>query len=136
MEIEQAIRVARLHELLKWGTRKALEEDGGHKSSECYMQVGLCLPALFDDDQSTYWQVHCYSYVLGPDGRNYAWRGRTFDEAIGKAEEAINKWCFPYQMAEMERAMGMHDRDEIDDDLQGDGSSRSSSVAMDDEIAF
>ena len=105
MDFDTAFRAARLQELVKWGTREAMKEDGHHKSSEAYMEIGYCLPGMFSDEQAPYWQVQIYSYVLGPN-RMHSWTGKTLDAAMALAESAVDDWVEQYRLKAFERDMG------------------------------
>ena len=109
IDFDKAVRVARLQELVKWGTSEAMKEDGHHKSSEAYMEVGYCLPGMFSDDQTPYWKIVIYSYVLGPS-RMHEWTGKSLEAALVLAEDAVGKWTENYRhrafMRDMEKMMG------------------------------
>lgn len=105
IDFDCSFRVARLQELVKWGTLEALKEDGHHKSSEAYMEVGYCLPGMFSDDQHPYWQVTIYSYVLGPDRMHSSWTGKSLDAALALAEAAVNEWTSEYKFKAFARDM-------------------------------
>lgn len=104
MDFDTAFRAARLQELVKWGTLEAMKEDGNHKSSEAYMEIGYCLPGMFSDDNHPYWQVQIYSYVLGPN-RMHSWTGKTLDAALALAEAAVENWTMEYKMKAFDRDM-------------------------------
>lgn len=104
MSFDEAARVVRLRERVIWATREALKADGLHKSSEAHTSVSFNLPSMFDDDKSHYWGVEIYSYVIGPS-RNHSWFGKTLAEALAKAEAAVDKWCFRYEMQAFERSV-------------------------------
>lgn len=104
ISFDEAFRAARLQELVKWGTLEAMKEDGHHKSSEAYMEIGYCLPGMFSNDDRPYWQVQIYSYVLGPS-RMHSWTGKTLDAALALAEAEVEKWTQEYKFKAMERDM-------------------------------
>lgn len=104
MDFDGAFRAARLQELVKWGTLEAMKEDGHHKSSEAYMEIGYCLPGMFSNNEQPYWQVQIYSYVLGPN-RVHSWTASTLDGALAKAEEAVGEWTQEYKFKAMTRDM-------------------------------
>lgn len=118
MDFDTAVRIARLQELVKWGTREAMKEDGHHKSSEAYMEIGYCLPGMFADDERPYWQVQIYSYVLGPH-RMHSWTGKTLDSALTLAEAAVDKWTEEYRHRAFERDMAklMGEERDIEDQI-------------------
>lgn len=104
MSFDEAFRTARLQERVKWGTLEAMKEDGHHKSSEAYMEIGYCLPGMFSNDNAPYWQVQIYSYVLGPN-RVHSWTSSSLDGALAKAEEAVDEWVKDYEFKAMTRDM-------------------------------
>lgn len=118
LNFDEAFRVARLQELVKWGTHEAMKEDGHHKSSEAYMEIGYCLPPMFSDDQHPYWQVQIYSYVLGPN-RMHSWTGKTLDAAMALAEAAVDEWTREYKMRAFDRDMNnvVANEEDADDDI-------------------
>lgn len=64
------------------------------KSYEGAFEIVMGWPDYFEDEQMTAqpWVhiiLHCY--VLGP-ARHYEWKGRTFAEALNKAEKEIDGW--------------------------------------------
>lgn len=72
--------------------KQALEEDSHCKSYEGSMQ--LSFPNYFEkDDENSFMRcgVFLNCYVFGPM-RHYEWYGRTFTEALDKAEQDINSW--------------------------------------------
>ena len=102
MNFDTAFRAAKLQELVKWGTLEAMKEDGHHKSSEAYMEIGYCLPGMFSNDPNPYWQVQIYSYVLGPN-RMHSWTGKTLDAALALAEAAVEDWTQEYKFKAMDQ---------------------------------
>lgn len=71
-----------------------LINDSHCKSYEGTFEVVMGWPNYFEDEQMTAqpWVhiiLHCY--VLGP-ARHYEWKGRTFAEALDKAEKEITGW--------------------------------------------
>jgi hypothetical protein len=83
---------------------EAMKEDGHHKSSEAYMEIGYCMPGMFSDSQEPYWQVQIYSYVLGPN-RMHSWTGKSLDAALALAEAAVDDWTQEYKFKAMDRDM-------------------------------
>lgn len=63
----------------------ALEQDGHCKRYEG--QMGMHWPNYFDDDYA----VNLDCYVVGPS-RHYLWKGKSFTEALDKAETDIRQW--------------------------------------------
>ena len=76
------------------GIKKALAIDSHCKSYEGAFEV-LCLYTdYFEDSQAiakpeVVIRLHCY--VLGPS-RHYEWKGKTFAEALAKADYDITYW--------------------------------------------
>lgn len=99
----EAMRLARLQERLRTATFHALAKDGPGKSSEGAVNLSFCLPPVVGDDRDPYWAVEAWSYMLCPDGRQETWIGTTAAEAISKAEDAIEQWCFAAEMEMFER---------------------------------
>ncbi len=116
LSFDEAFRVARLQELVRWGTLEAMKEDGHHKSSEAYMEIGYCLPGMFSNDDRPYWQVQIYSYVLGPN-RMHSWTGKTLDAAIALAEADVGKWTDEYKFRAFARDMNKMEQqgDDVED---------------------
>lgn len=79
-------RLVNLRERLFTYIKKALEEDECCKSNEGAFE--LHMPSYLDSE----WRVVLHCYVIGPN-RHYMWSGSTFDEAVTKAENAVNSWC-------------------------------------------
>lgn len=104
LNFDTAFRAARLQELVKWATLEAMKEDGHHKSSEAYMEIGYCMPGMFSDGECPYWQVQIYSYVLGPN-RMHSWTGKSLDAALALAEDAVADWTQEYKFKAMDREM-------------------------------
>jgi len=73
----------------------ALQEDSHCKSYEGAMRLGF--PNYFErdnEDSCMRCAVLLDCYVLGP-ARYYEWYGRTFTEALDKAEKEIESWkCY------------------------------------------
>jgi hypothetical protein len=112
VSFEDAARIMRLRERVISATCDALKQDGHHKSGEAAVEVTMSIPGMFSDDQSITWSLMVFSYVLGEDRQNNYF-GKTLAEAISKAEDAVEKWCFPHEMARFERAvMGGSDGDD------------------------
>ena len=68
------------------------------------MEICFHLPNAFEGSES--WSVWAYSYLLCPDGREDRWFGDTPQEAVSKAEDAIDKWCFSSEMDGLDDGMG------------------------------
>ena len=72
-----------------------LREDNGCKSYEGTFELIVGYPNYFEDEDATQGpdsyciRLHCY--VLGP-ARHYDWFGKTFGEALTKAEREIASW--------------------------------------------
>lgn len=69
------------------------EDDGHHKSYEGAMEVEFSFGDYFtSEDERTLDCVgikfHCYLLI---DGRHEEWWGKTFEEALDKAEAGINR---------------------------------------------
>jgi hypothetical protein len=107
IDIENMQRLLVLHERLRTATYHELKKDGHCKSAEGAMEITISLPNAFEQDRRPTWSVMAYSYILCPEGRSETWFGKTPAEAIGKAEDAINKWLFQSE-GEM---MGLLDTD-------------------------
>lgn len=76
------------------GIKKALAIDSHCKSYEGAFEVLHLYTDYFEDAQAiakpeVVIRLHCY--VLGP-ARHYEWKGRTFEEALAKAEYDISDW--------------------------------------------
>lgn len=72
--------------------KAALQEDEHCKSYEGAMRLGF--PNYFEqdsEDSCMRCSVLLDCYVLGPV-RHYEWYGRTFTEALDKAEKEIESW--------------------------------------------
>ena len=107
MSFDEAARLVRLQERLRNATYHEIRKaDGGHKSSEGALSLAFCLPPVVGDRADPYWAVEAYSYLLCPDGRTGTWTGKTAAEAIAKAEDAIENWCFPSEMEQFGQMMG------------------------------
>lgn len=104
LTFEQGHRLARLQlHVIHW-TREALKKDGLHKSSEGYVEIGYCLPGMFMDEQSPYYQLQVYSYVLGPN-RMHMWTDATIDGVLARGEAAVHQWTKALQHDAFERDM-------------------------------
>jgi hypothetical protein len=85
----------RLREKTFAGIRKALEANDGYgKSYEGAFEITQEYPNFYDDPDATnapivHIKLHCY--ILGP-ARHYEWTGKTFAEALGKADADITAW--------------------------------------------
>lgn len=77
---------------------KALEEDGHHKSYEGTLEITCCYPNRFEENgenKPNYWVIELHCYVIGPS-RHYDWDGKTFEEALFKADKEIREWFNDY----------------------------------------
>lgn len=81
----------RLFEAIK----SQLEEDSHCKSYEGALEITQCFPNYFEDEYgnggATYYVIELHCYVIGPH-RHYRWDGKTFNEALRKAEREIYSW--------------------------------------------
>lgn len=127
MNFDEAARLVRLQERVRWGTIEALKTDGHHKSAEAHVELHYVLPGMFSDSQRPYWAVSIYSYVLGPN-RNHSWQGASASEALALAERDVRTWVMKYETAAFERAMGVHDAD--DDELHASDCAMHNGPAM------
>lgn len=88
-------RFRKLRKKVMDGIKKALDEDGHCKSYEGAFEVKTCFPNYFDDEESTqgaeFYVITLHCYVLGY-ARHYKWSGKTFAEALEKAEREIESW--------------------------------------------
>lgn len=88
-------RFHRLREKTFAGIRKALEANDGYgKPYEGAFEITQEYPNFYDDPDATSAPIvriklHCY--ILGP-ARHYEWTGKTFVEALAKAEHDISDW--------------------------------------------
>lgn len=98
ISFDEAARLVRVQERLRAATYHELNKEGCGKSSEGAMSISFNLPPVVGDERAPYWAVEAYSYLLNPDGRLAQWTGATAGEAIGKAEDAVKKWCFASEM--------------------------------------
>ena len=96
LEVEQAdmMRFKALRSKVFKAIAAQLAIDSHCKSYEGTFEVVMGWPDYFEDEQMTAqpWVhiiLHCY--VLGP-ARHYEWKGRTFAEALDKAEKEISGW--------------------------------------------
>lgn len=123
MNFDESVRLIRLHERLRNATYHELRKDGHHKSSEGALSISFCLPPVVGDDKEPSWVVEAYSYLLCPGGgRSDTWTGKTAAEAIAKAEDAIEKWCFAPEMEQFDSAMNSpsDDDDALGESLTND----------------
>lgn len=109
MTFDETTRFIRIQERLRNATYHELRKDGHHKSSEGALSIAFCLPPVVGDKEGPSWVVEAYSYLLCPDGRSGSWSGKTAAEAIAKAEDAMDKWCFA---SEMEQFSGEYETDD------------------------
>jgi hypothetical protein len=107
ISFEEAARFIRVQERLRSATWHELRKEGGGKSSEGAMSLSFNLPPVVGDDKEPYWAVEAYSYLLCPQARSETWIGKSAGEAIGKAEDDVEKWCFAAEMEMFERANGI-----------------------------
>lgn len=88
-------RFQKLRKKVMDGIAEALREDNGCKSYEGAFEIIADFPTYFDDENATRgaegYTIKLHCYVLGP-GRHYEWCGKTFAEAITKAEQDIDSW--------------------------------------------
>ena len=88
-------RFQKLRKKVMDGIADALKEDNGCKSYEGTFEVIADFPNYFDDENATRgaegYVIRLHCYVLGPS-RHYEWHGKTFAEAITKAEHDIDSW--------------------------------------------
>ena len=106
---DDAVRLVLIQERLRRATYHELTKDGHHKSSEGAVSLSFNLPPVVGDEKAPYWAVEAYSYLLCPDSRSGTWIGKTAGEAIGKAEDAIGKWCLASEMEQFESRFGSPD---------------------------
>lgn len=112
---EETARFVRIQERLRNATYHELNKEGGGKSSEGALSLTFQLPPVVGDDRAPYWVVEAFSYLLCPDGRTASWTGKTAGEAISKAEDAIERWCFASEMEQFERSIGIEHDPEFDE---------------------
>ena len=74
---------------------KEFEEDCYGKSYEGTFELIVGYPNYYEDEDGAQgpdsYCVRLHCYVLGP-GRHYDWFGKTFGEALTKAEREIGSW--------------------------------------------
>lgn len=117
---ETAQRLIRMQERLRNATYHELKKDGHHKSSEGAMELCFHLPSVLDRSERPSWSVWAYSYLLCRDGRSKRWFGQTAEEAISKAEDEIEKWCFTSEMEEFETHVSKPEADGVGDPFGDD----------------
>lgn len=61
------------------------------KSYEGEMAVTVQFPGVYDDRDEPEVRIHADVYLVGPH-RHYDWTGRTFSEALDRAEKEIRGW--------------------------------------------
>ena len=115
ISFEETFRLVRIRERIRNATYHELKKDGHHKSSEGAMSISFNLPAIFGDEEP-YWAVEAYSYVLCDEGRSKTWIGKTPAEAIAKAEDDVEKWCFESEMEQFEGRFSPPPDDETPDE--------------------
>ena len=87
----QALR-KKVMDSVRW---ELTQNDGYCKSYEGAFELIVGYPNYFEDEEATQGpdsyciRLHCY--VLGP-ARHYDWFGKTFGEALTKAEREIASW--------------------------------------------
>lgn len=106
IDFSEATRLARLQERVRRATYHEISKDGHHKSSEGHVSLAFNLPAVVSDDRDPYWSLEVYSYLLCPDARSDTWTGASAAEVIGKAEDAIARWCMTAEMEMFEQSVG------------------------------
>ena len=106
ISFDDSVRLVRLQERIRAATYHELRKDGHHKSSEGNVCLSFTLPPVVGDTREPYWCVEVYSYLLCTNGRSDSWTGKTAAEAIGKAEDAVNQWCFSSEMEMFSLARG------------------------------
>lgn len=82
-----------------------LEEDGHCKSYEGTFTVSFTLPNYFVErcgDTISWWgfTIKLAMYLINPYSRHAEWEGKTFKEALDKAEKDLRKW---FEWAEVVR---------------------------------
>ena len=79
--------------------RSALAEDAYCKSYEGSWEVATEYRDYFEDETASLppklYRLTLHCYVLGP-ARHYDWTGKTFSEALDKAEREIMGWAQDY----------------------------------------
>lgn len=95
---DAVIDFERFHKLRKKtfdGIAKAIEANGGYgKSYEGAFEIMQEYPDFYVDPDATsapIVRIRLHCYILGP-ARHYEWAGRTFVEALNKAEHDIDGW--------------------------------------------
>ena len=95
---DTAIDFERFHQLREKtfeGIYKALEANDRYgKSYEGAFEVTQEYPNYYVDPDATsapIVRIRLHCYILGP-ARHYEWAGRTFAEALSKAEQDIDGW--------------------------------------------
>ena len=98
MTPSEKARLGRLRKRVMAAIEEELKIDNCCKSYEGTFEILESYPTYFDDSEASmepdYYRITLHCYVLGP-GRHYEWDGRTFGEAIEKAEEEIDYWLRP-----------------------------------------
>ncbi|WP_300379670.1 hypothetical protein [Henriciella sp.] len=109
ISFEESTRLIRMRERLRASTYHEARKDGHGKSSEGAVSISFNLPPVVGDSEAPYWAVEVFSYVLGPS-RLHTFQGATAGEAIGKAEDAVGKWCFLSEMEMFEHRYATEDQ--------------------------
>lgn len=116
IDFDTAVRLGLLQERIRNATWWTIKNDGGpHKSSEGAITLSFVLPPVVGDDRDPYWTVELWSYLLCEEGRRKTVSGKTAAEAISKAEDVAEVWCFAAEMAQFEQRMGVPDEDFADE---------------------
>lgn len=71
--------------------RECLEVDNYCKSYEGALTIEIHFPSYFQENGELLWNIHLSCYLIGPS-RGYDWEGKTFEEALEKAEKDIYQW--------------------------------------------
>lgn len=95
MNQELLERFLKLRQFTFNAIERALKRDGHHKSYEGSFLIAF--PNYFQRNNdsewvdSYRWGIELDCYVLGPN-RHYNWYGKTFKEALEKAEKDLFEW--------------------------------------------
>lgn len=72
-----------------------LKDDCGHKSYEGTWELLVSYPNYFEDETATakpdFYRITLHCYLIGPH-RHYDWDGKTWDEALRKCRNDIERW--------------------------------------------
>ena len=95
MSREEQSRFKALRKAVMDAIAEELREDGHCKSYEGAFELIVGYPNFFEDEAATSGPDSCcirlHCYVLGPS-RHYDWIGKTFSEALDKAEKEVKSW--------------------------------------------